>query len=230
MSSPWRASRLERLLRVVGVGVGDASQRRAPFLSASSAAISRSSSRACRRAASSSRSALPRLGLGALLRLAVETRGRHRRRPPRAPARARAPSRGSRRGRRRTARPRRRRRATARRSSRAAGGGRARRRPARRRSPAAPRSAPRASRCRGGWSARRAAAGWAAARTISASVSRAFSPPEKRPTGCVAMSPRKSKPPRKSRSSCSRAAGSIRGRCHSGDSSSRSCSTWCCAK
>ena len=33
-------------------------------------------------------------------------------------------------------------------------------------------------------------------RTISASVRRAFSPPEKRATGDVAMSPRKSKPPR----------------------------------
>ena len=55
-------------------------------------------------------------------------------------------------------------------------------------------------------------------RTISASVSRAFSPPENRATGDVAMSPRKSKPPRKSRSSCSRVCGSRRARCHSGDS------------
>src|SRR4029434_790495 len=42
-------------------------------------------------------------------------------------------------------------------------------------------------------------------RTRSASVSLAFSPPEKRPTSARTMSPRKSKPPRKLRISCSRA-------------------------
>ena len=125
----------------------------------------------------------------------------------------------------------RRRRATARRSSRAAGGGRARRRPARRRNPAAPRSAPRASRCRGGWSARRAAAGSASARTISASVRRAFSPPEKwrdRRRRHVAAKIEAAEEVAQLLLARCRARSSRR--CHSGDSSSRSCSTWCCAK
>ena len=52
--------------------------------------------------------------------------------------------------------------------------------------------------------------------TISASVSRDFSPPENGPTGSAAWSPRKLKPPRKSRNSCSRVFGDRRVRCHSG--------------
>ena len=72
--------------------------------------------------------------------------------------------------------PRRRRPATARRPWRAADAGRARRRPARPRSPAAPRSAPRAFRCRDGWSARRAAADWA----VAARAARASAAPSRR--------------------------------------------------
>ena len=56
-------------------------------------------------------------------------------------------------------------------------GGRATPGPCSLRNPVRRRSAPGASRGRGGWSARRAATGWGAA-MISASVSRDFSPPE----------------------------------------------------
>ncbi len=89
------------------------------------------------------------------------------RRPPRRARRASdtaAPIRDSRRGRLRTAAPFRRPPGAIGRSRPTAGAGRARRSPARPRSPPAPRRALRACRCRGGWWARPAAAGWDAPR------------------------------------------------------------------
>ena len=68
-------------------------------------------------------------------------------------------------------------------------------------------------------------------RTISASARRDFSPPENGPTGASAISPRKSKPPRKLRRSCSRACGSRPQRdARAATPPRRSCSSWCCAK
>ena len=66
-------------------------------------------------------------------------------------------------------------------------------------------TAPRASSGRGGWSARRAAAGWGAARPASRAPGAPSRRRESVPTGCCTISPVKRNEPRKSRSSCSRA-------------------------
>jgi len=74
---------------------------------------------------------------------------------------------------------------------RAAGGGRATRGSARPRRRTAQPSAPRASPCRGGWSARRAPARWAASTRSARARSAPFSPPDIGPISDVAISPEK---------------------------------------
>ena len=70
--------------------------------------------------------------------------------------------------------------------------------------------------------------------TSIARTRRAFSPPDSVPTGCCTISPVKRNEPRKSRSSCSRAAGPTsrarRTMCISGPSAGDSTSSSCCAK